>query len=195
MSEENEQLQEKVDKLKTLSLLNNLHNLNPPAKQNNNMSEILVVEALKVTPRLQDIYLEVRGLARGEDDKLIKISRPIMNMHGAFKLVKIIQHIAEEVEYANYDEDVIPGRIVLYYEMNYPYFTLWCKDYELDPMDFNYISTTLLSFIDSAFHKAKNGHFSRIVTKTYAEKTLDKAIEGNKKEEKRGGFLSRLAGR
>jgi len=196
MPEETEtQLQGKVDKLKTLSLLNNLHNLSPPNKTEGSMNEIMVIEALKVTPRLQEIYLEIRGMAEGKKGELVQVSKPIMNAHGAFKLVKIIQHIAEEVEYANYDEDEIPGRIVMYYNINYPYFTLWCKDYGLNPMDFNYVSTTLLSFIDSAFHKAKHGHFSRILTKTYAEKTLDKAISReDPRANKKGGVLSRLLG-
>jgi hypothetical protein len=192
MSEQEEEspLQKTVDKVKTLNLVNNSHNLTPPQKQDDRTSDIMIIEALQSKPRILDVILQVKGQIIGANGKPVSIRRPIMNSEGAAKLMFELMNISAETEYATYSEEEIPGRIILYMEQIYPRFTLWQKDYELESKDFDYLYTTLLSFIDSCFHKAKNGHFARILTKTYSEDLLGRAIKDQDK--KKVGILEKL---
>jgi len=189
--EEENPLQKVVDKVKTISLVNNAHNLTPPQRQDDRGNDIQIIQALQSKPRILEIILQVRGQCIGANGKPFQIRKPIMNDEGAAKFMFMLINIASETEYATYTEDEIPPRVVLYIEQIYPRFTLWHKDYDLDQRDFDYIYTTLLSFIDSCFHKAKNGHFSRILTKTYSEDLLGKAVKDNEQKQKQT-ILQRL---
>lgn len=188
---ETEKLQKTVDKAKTLSLLSNLHNLSPPVSQQEDYAgKVAFIEALKVSPRLQNLFLELQGMIFDPaEKKLVRISRPIMNVDGAFRFVKICQHIAEEVEWSNFHEDEINRRIYEYYRTNYPYFTFWHEEYDLDPKDFSYVSTTLMAFIDASFHKAKSGKYINATARVYSEDLLGKTLP-TQDDKKRGGILS-----
>jgi hypothetical protein len=192
--EESERIQNVTDKAKAISLLNNLHNLSPPvAKTDDSLGKVAIIEALKVSPRLQHLFLEIQGLVYSDDQKeIMQVARPIMNIHGAFRFVKILQHISEEVEWSNYPEDEINRRIFEHYKSNYPYFTFWHKEYDLEPSDFNYISTTLMSFIDAAFHKAKGAKFINAVSRVYSEDFLGKALQSQDDKKKKASFFSAL---
>jgi len=174
-----QQMQEKVDKLKTLNLVSNFHNLTPPKNDNLDSSrEISLVTALKVAPRIREIFLEIRGLELDEQGKeYLQVTRPIMNFEGAYRFVKILKNIAQETEWASFSEDEITRRIIHYFEVNYPNFTFYCDQYELNESDFNYIESTLQSFIDSSFHKAKSGKYINTLGRTYDEGVLKKALE------------------
>lgn len=189
---DNFELQDRVDKMKAVAMASGLHNLTPPVKNNEkDENQVAIIESLKVTPRLRDLFLEIRGLIYSEDDKdFVQITMPIMNVDGAFRFVKICQHIAEETEWSNFTEEEINERILAYYEQNYPYFIFWNEEYELQPRDFNYISTTLMAFIDSAFHKSKNSKYLNSVRGMYTEDFVGRVIGNTQKKE--GGFLSRL---
>jgi len=182
--EQENPLQKVVDKVKTLSLMQNAHNLTPPMRQDDRSADIMIISALQSEPRILKIILQIKGQILDENNKPIQIRTPIMNEDGAAKMMFELLNISSETEYASYGEEEIPARIVLYMEQIYPRFTLWHKDYELDAKDFDYIYITLLSFIDSCFHKAKNGHFSRILTKTYSEDLLGRAIKDEEKKKK-----------
>lgn len=193
--DETQDMQNKVDRLKLMNLTNNIHSLLPPSNKNNSQeNNVAFVEALNVTPRLKRLFLEIRGLEWDEHKKeYIQVTRAIMNFEGAYRFVKICQHIAEETEWSSFAEEEIPKRIIHYYEENIPYFLFWNDEYELAERDFNYIMTTLKSFIDSSFHKAKAGKFINSLSRIYDEGTIRKALEtpesrSNKKEE---GFLAR----
>lgn len=188
--EEENPLQKTVDKIKTLNLVNNAHNLTPPQRQEDRSTDIMIIQALQSKPRILDVVLQVRGQIIGSNGKPVQVRRPIMNVDGAAKLMFELMNISAETEYATYSEEEIPGRITLYMEQIYPRFTLWQKDYDLESRDFDYIYTTLLSFIDTSFHKGKNGHFARILTKTYSEDLMGKAIKEQDKE--KVGFLQKL---
>lgn len=189
--QEENPLQRTVDKIKTVNLVNNAHNLTPPNKFDDRSSDIMIIQALQSKPRILEIILQVKGQIVNSSGKPIQIRTPIMNDEGAAKLMFILLNISSETEYATYGEEEIGPRIITYIEQIYPRFTFWADDYDLNPKDFDYIYTTLLSFIDSCFHKAKNGHYARILTKTYSEDLLGKAIK-DKDEKNRQTFLQRL---
>lgn len=188
-------LQNVVDKAKAYSLLQNLHNLSPPPqKDDKEDNKVAIIESLKVSPRLQNLFLELQGLVYDPDKKtIIRASRPIMNVNGAFRFVKICQHIAEEAEWSNFGEEEINSRIYEHYKNNYPYFTFWHEEYDLSPSDFNYISSTLVSFIDSAFHKGKNAKYINAVSRVYSEDFMGKIFQGQPQQKTDvKGFLSSI---
>jgi len=191
-----QQLQNKVDKLKLLNLTSNIHNLTPPQQVNEDSSrDIALVNVLSVFPRIKSLFLEIRGLEYDPKDKVyIEVTRPIMNFAGAYKFVQILKHIAEETEWASYGEEEINKRIIHYYEENIPYFLFYAEEYELSPMDFNFVETVLKCFIDSPFHKSKSGKYINTLGRTYGEDVLKKALDTNSGElrnKKNEGFLSK----
>jgi hypothetical protein len=188
-----EKSQEVSEKAKALALFNNVHNLSPATSNKDEaQGQLAIIEALKVAPRLQNLFLEIRGLIYDERTKqTVQISKPIMNIDGAFRLIKIIQHIAEETEWANFPEDEIGKRIYFHFAQNFPYFTFYHEEYELDPADFSYVSTALITFIDSAFHKARNGKWINTVGKVYSEDMLGKVFNADK-EKKSESWLQKL---
>ncbi len=189
---ENEKMSNTFNKAKLLGAVSGIHNLTPPQQLNGDSEgKVAIIEALKVSPRLQEMFLEVQGLEWNDKKKeLIQISRPIMNINGAFRLVKVCKRIAEEVEWAYYDEDEISARIMMYYAENYPHFTFWHKEYDLHQSDFNYVSSVLMAFIDSAFHKGKSAKFVNAISKVYNEDFLGRVLQNQK--EKKEGFLDKL---
>lgn len=175
--EQENPLQKTVDRVKTLNLVSNAHQLTPPSRNENTGNEIYIIKALESSPRLQQIFLQVKGQMLDSNNNIIQVRDPIMNDNGAYKLMFELVNISGETEFATYSEEEIAPRVVLYMEQIYPRFTFWRDDYNLNPRDDDYIYSTLLSFIDSCFHKAKNGHFSNILKKTYSEDLLGRAIK------------------
>jgi len=190
-----QKLQNKVDKLKLLNLTSNIHNLTPPPQRPEDDSgrEIALIKGLSVAPRIAAIFLEIRGLEYDEKTKMfVQVTEPIMNISGAYRFCKILKNLASETEWASYSEEEIPSRIIHYFEENIPYFTFWHEEYDLAERDFNYVITTLQSFIDSCFHKSKSGKYINTLGRTYGEDVLKKALEtDNVKVRKDEGFLSK----
>lgn len=182
-------IQQKVDIAKGLAVISNVHKIIPP---NNNkqdeIEDIRIIESLKVSPRLEALYLELRGLIKTESGEIIQYSEPIMNEKGSFKMITELKHIAEETEWANYKEDKIAGRILFHYNNILPAFYNWMEEYELHPRNLDYVQTTLFVYIDASFHKAINGTYARLISKVYNEDFLGKVMNPDK--EKKGGFLS-----
>jgi hypothetical protein len=194
-NKELEKLQNTLNKAKVLSAVSGIHNLTPPQqRESSDEGKVAIIEALRVSPRLQEMFLEVQGLEYSDKKKeVVRVSRPIMNIDGAFRLVKICKRIAEEAEWSYYDDDEIKGRIMAYYSENYPHFTFWHVEYGLDPADFNYVSTVLMSFIDSAFHKAKSAKFVNAISRMYNEDFLGRVMnQGGQAKEKQPGFLAKM---
>lgn len=183
-----QKLQNKVDKLKLLSLTSGIHNLTPPPqKQDDGTRDIALVKALSVTPRVAEKFLEIRGLEYDPKTKqYVQVTEPIMNILGAYRFCKILK-MAQEIEWSSYSEDEINLRIIHYFEENIPYFLFWSEDYNLNPRDFNYIISVLQYFIDTSFHKAKSGKFINTLARTYGEDVLKRALDvggaGSKKDE------------
>lgn len=187
-------LQNKVDKLKLLNLANNIHNLTPPAKHEEDTSrDIALVNVLSVSRRVKEKFLEIRGLEYDPIAKnIVQITEPIMNLLGAYRFCKLLQ-MAEEIEWASYAEEEINQRIVHFYEENIPYFLFFSQEYELAPKDFYYIINTLQVFIDTAFHKSKSGKYINTLGRTYGEDVLKKALDTGEqnRQNKDNGVLSK----
>jgi hypothetical protein len=189
-----QRLQNKVDTVKTLGLINQAHNLMPPQqKPDEDIGQIAIVKALEVTPRLMLLFLEIRGMEYDKDiKKIIKVADPIMNINGAYRLVKTLKHVAEETEWSNFNEEELNPRIFQHYVQIYPYFTFWHEQYDLDPSDFFYLSEVIMTFIDSAFHKAKGGKYVNVLGKTYSEDFLGRVMQIPNQKEVGEGFLNKL---
>lgn len=193
--EETQKLQNKVDRLKLLNLTSNIHNLTPPQRQEDDGErDIALVKALSVTPRILSMFLKIRGLNYDPRSRqLIQVTTPIMNVDGAYRFCEVLKVISEETEWSSFSEEEIPQRIIHYFEINFPYFIFHAEKYDLDASDFNYIETTLQSFIDSAFHKAKSGKYINTLGRTYGEDIMKKALDtqGEKMNKSEEGFLSK----
>ena len=192
---ETQQLQNKVDRLKLLNLTSNIHNLAPPQmRQEDSARDVALVNALSVSPRLAELFMEIRGMEIDvRTHKFIQITKPIMNILGAYRFCKLLKRLTEEIEWASYSEEEINPRVIHYFEENIPYFLFYNSEYDLNPSDFNYVITVLQNFIDTSFHKSKQGKYINTLGRTYSEDTLRKALEteGFKKGKGDEGFLSK----
>lgn len=188
MVDENDATVATFNKSKTLGAVSGIHNLTPPNIQPaEEEQKVAIIESLKVEPRLQDLFLEIQGLEYDPKKReIVQVARPIMNKDGAYRLVKIIKTIAQEVEYSNFHETEINQHIFHLYKENWPSFTLWNDEYELDPRDFNYVSSVLLTFISSSFHKARNGKYVNAVARIYSEDFLGKVMANQGQQKKEG---------
>ena len=188
-------LQNKVDTLKTLSLAANVHNLTPPQKKDEiDENQIAIIKALDSYPRIQEIFLEAQGLMWDpKQKKTIKISEPYMNKNGAKKLVAELLKIAL-ADWSNFSEENIPAYLNHFFKVIYPKFTIWCEYYDLEPRDFDYIEVTLQMFLLSSFYKAKGGKLLNVLGKTYSEDLLGRVMNLDRggQNVKREGFLDKL---
>jgi len=189
-----QELQNKVDKAKTLSLVSNVHNLTPPKpKDASDENNIAIIKALDSYPRIQEIYLEAQGLMMNEKTKdLVQVSNPYMNKNGAKKLVAELLKIAL-ADWSNFNEEDIPKYLEHFFKTIYPKFTIWHEYYELDPKDFDYVEVTVQMFLLSSFYKAKGGKLLNVLGRTYSEDLLGRVMNVDKgKEKKENTFLSKL---
>jgi hypothetical protein len=193
--EETQQLQNKVDKLKLLNLTSNIHSLTPPQKKDEpDQDNVALVSALRVSPRLAAAILDLQGRQYDPQRKeIVQVVEPIMNIKGIWDFISVCRVLAENTEWATYSEDEIPQRLTHYYECSLPYFTFWYDEYELNPRNFVIIENYLKVFIDSAFHKAKQGKYINTLGRTYSEDLLNKALSNEQqKKQKEGGEFSFL---
>lgn len=188
-----QQLQNRVDKLRLLNLTENVHNLTPiNRQQEDSQRDIALVNVLSVSGRVKAKFLEIRGLEYDPNTKkVVQITEPIMNLLGAYRFCKLL-HMAEEIEWASFSEEELNPRLIHFFEENIPYFLFYNKEYELNPRDFYYVINTLQVFIDTSFHKSKSGKYINTLSRTYDEGVLKKALdtETNKRKED-SGFLSK----
>ena len=183
-----QELQNKVDRVKALSMINNVHNLSPPIQKNEvEDKEIAIVQALQSKPRLAQLYYKARGLVYDQEKRTyVQIRKPYMNVEGSYLLVDCCSLIAEEGEWSNFDQDYVGAYIDHFYEENLPYFTFWCDEYDLNPKDFPFIMNALKMFALSTFNKAKSGKYINAVTRTYSEGFLDKALNPQQQQKQEG---------
>jgi len=195
MVDETQELQNKVDRIKTLSLLNNAHNLTPPKTvQQSDDNQIALIKALDSYPRIQEIYLEAQGLMWSEKEKkAVKIGEAYMNKEGANKLVSELKKIIL-ADWSNFPEEMIPKMLDSFYREIYPKFTIWHEYYELEPRDFEYVSITIKMFILSSFYKGKGGKLLNVLGRTYSEDLLGRVMNVNKENQnvRKEGFLDKL---
>jgi len=187
-----QQLQNIIDKTKTANLLQNMHNLTPPNKiAEVQFDQVAIIRTLESAPRLREIFLEARGLTWDEKKKtIVQITSPMMNILGAWKLVAICKKIAMEAEFGNFKEEDIPSYMIHFFNVEFPHFTFYHEVYDIDPQDFDYISTTIQMFLLGAFSKGKGGKYINLLGKTYSEDFMGKVLRGDKKKEE--GFLDKI---
>jgi hypothetical protein len=193
-----QRLQNKVDKLKTTQLLRDLpsHHLTPPnPKDDDPTRDIALVNVLSVSKRVQDKFIEIRGLLYDDKKKMfVQIRKAIMNSDGAFKFCCTLRS-AEEIEWASYTEEELPQRLIHFFEENIPYFLFSPYDeYNLEPNDYDYVINNMQIFIDTSFHKARQGKFINTLGRTYGEDVLRKALDtsdSNQSKKKEGGFMEK----
>ena len=184
--EEEEELQKRINKLKTLSLTDNVHRLNPPSQAISNEG-IAIVEALKVDQLIMKLQIELQGMMYDYLSKeWVNYRTPIMNQLGIGNLILTIQTIAESIEFSYFDKDEIPKYAKFLFRLNYPYFTIYYKEYELDRKDFNLIGSILFTYIISALMKAKGAGHRNVVRGTYSEDLLGRLTKDS--QQKEGGF-------
>lgn len=187
-----EHRQKIVDGMKTISLLQNPQSLTPPIQKSEDTGrEIMIIEGLKVSPRLFKIYLEARGLELDSKGEPHQRNHAYLNVRGSLKFVQIISHLAEETEFSNFQEDEIPARLMHSYERDIVEFKINKELYELETSDFNWIDSVYQTFIDSSYHKAKGGKFINVVGKTYDERGMQNLLNPQNRE-KPASFTERL---
>ncbi len=191
---ETQKLQSTVDRAKTVSLLQNIHNLTPPTKKEEHEdNQVAIVKALESEPRLRAIFLEARGMIWDDKKKVtIQISKPFMNIDGAWKLVAILKKIAQESEFSNFHEDNIPVYMEHFYNREFPMFTFYSENYDLDPSNFDYVSTCIQMFLLGSFYKAKGGKMLNLLGRTYSEDMIGKIMNNESKKSQKEGFLDKL---
>ena len=192
--DETQQMQNKVDKLKLLNLTNNIHSLTPPQKKDeNDLNNVALVAALRVDPMLAEAVLNLQG--RAVDTKLdfVQVTEPIMNVAGIWAFINCVcSTLAKNTQWGTYSEDEIPQRLTHYYEENLPTFIFNKKLFGLKSIHFNVIATYLKVFIDSSFHKAKQGKFINTLGRTYSEDLLNKALSNAEQKQTKQGLMERF---
>lgn len=194
MEEQINPVQQKTDKLKTLSLLNNIHNIAPPIRDNSDNVSVNIVKALQGEQFVLKTIMQLKGMMFEPLKKeWIPYRSPVMNEEGIGNFIYTISNIAETIEYSYIEKDDV-GRFAAYlFRINYPYFTVYFNEYDLNKRDFNLIATLLFNFIISSLSKAKGGGHRNVVRGTYSEDVLGQALRTDEIK-KRGLFANGLAG-
>lgn len=187
MATEDDEIKKNVEKLKTLSLADNIHKLTPQTRAEEPNQAIAIVEALKVDKLIMKLQIELQGKMYDHlQKKWINYRTPIMNSLGIGNLIMTVQSIAETIEFAYFDKDDIPKYAKFLFRMNYPYFTVYHLEYDLDRKDFNLIGSILFSYIISALMKSKGAGHRNVVRGTYSEDLLGRLTKNNQQE--KGGI-------
>lgn len=189
-----EKLAMKTDKLKALSLANNIHNLTPPGKSSDESRDVAIVHALKAEQHILKCIMQLKGYMYDPLQQVwVQYRNPVMNQQGIGNFILTIQNLAETIEYSNFKEEEIPKFVPYYYEQNYPYFMVFADEYELAPEDRNLISTLLFNFIITSLFKAKGAGHRNVVRGTYSEDTLSRILPPEQMKQSQGGILGGLA--
>lgn len=179
--------EEIIMKMKSLGVVQNAHNIIPPQKDTQDISPVAIVSALHGEQYVQKLIMQLKGMIYNPLTKGWEgYRKPVMNEAGIGKFIYVISNIAEVIEYSHYHEDEIPKNCVFNFESNYPYFTLYFDEYDLDKSDFNLISTLLFNFIYSSLLKAKGAGHRNVVRGTYSEDMMGKALGVNTPAKKSG---------
>ena len=185
-----ETTEDKTDKqvknLKTLSLVNNIHSLTPQMQPQKAEDGVAIINALKSDSQIKEVYLQLKGYFFSPFEKTyIEFRKPVMNDLGIGNFLTVIGNIAKSIEFSSFREQDVGKLAVHLIRMNYPYFTIYAAEYDLDKKDFNLVYDLLFTFIVSSFNKAKGSGHRNVVRGTYSEDLLGRFGEsGVGKEEK-----------
>lgn len=181
--------EEKIENLKAMQFMGNIHKLTPKVASNDGREDVAIIEALKSTELVTEMILELKGLAYDfQEKKFVRFRSPVMNDSGIGNFKTVISSISRNVEFSNFKEDEIPQIARYFFRINYPYFTIYHEDYELEKKDFNLVATMLFSFIIASLHKAKGGGHRNVVRGTYSEDLLGKITREPIAQQQRQSF-------
>lgn len=174
---EEDQSDKRTKALKELSLVRNIHNLNPNIQTNSDSEGINIVNALKSNPLLQETLLQLEGFFFDPSiRKYVKYRSPVMNELGRGNFIQDISTIAQNIEFSSFKEGEIPKLVSHLFKMNYPFYTIYSEEYELDRKDFNLVATILFTFILASFKKAQGSGHRNVIRGTYSEDLLGKYV-------------------
>lgn len=166
-----------VKELKKLSLVNNIHNLSPNLNQNKEEDSVAIVNALKSDGIIKEAVLQLEGKYYSPTERTyVRYRKAVMNHLGIGNFISIISSIARNVEFSSFKEKEIAKIAFYLYKQNYPYFTIYHEDYELNRQDFNLISTLLFTFIIASLKKAQGSGHRNVVRGTYSEDLLGRYV-------------------
>lgn len=99
-----------------------------------------------------------------------------MNQRGIGNFISDISSISQTIEFSSFKENEIPKLVSHLFKTNYPFYTIYYEDYELDRKDFNLIATILFTFILSSFKKAQGSGHRNVIRGTYSEDLMGKFV-------------------
>ena len=168
----------KAEQLKGMSLLRNIHKITPQMLQDQDKDQVAIIKALGSSKIVEAQFLKLKGYYYNPLTREYESYRnPVMNERGLGNFISIISDINENIEFSSLDKKEIPKIANLLFRSNYPYFTIYHEDYELDKSDFNLIATALLTSILGALNKAKGAGHRNVVRGTYSEDLLGRYVE------------------
>lgn len=188
-----DQSDKRTKALKELTLVRNIHNLNPNLNTSSDSEGINIVNALKSSNLLQEIGLQLEGYFWDATiRKYVKFRDPVMNKRGIGNFISDISSISQSIEFSSFKEKEIPRIVSHLFKINYPYYTIYAEEYELDRKDFNLIATILFTFILSSFKKAQGSGHRNVIRGTYSEDLLGRYVPVgvSPSEDKRKGVMS-----
>lgn len=170
--------------LKELTLVRNIHNLNPSLSVQNENDGINIINALKSNNLVQEISLQLKGYFYDPSiKKYVSYRTPVMNERGIGNFISDISTISQTIEFSSFKEKEIPKLVSYLFKINYPFYTIYYDEYNLDRKDFNLIATMLFTFILSSFKKAQGSGHRNVIRGTYSEDLLGRYATSGMKEE------------
>ena len=192
MAEEKDKTEKTIEQLKAMQFMGNVHKLTPKIQPSDSGDGVAILNALKADRDIMDVILKLEGLDYDPVQKVYyQYRRPVMNKLGLGNFIAVISTISKSIEFSSFQEKEIPKFVKFLFKQNYPYFTIYYREYEIDKKDFNLLANTLFTFILAAFHKAKGGGHRNVVRGTYSEDLLGRfstEIPSKKDKSKRFGL-------
>lgn len=188
-AQEQDPIAKKSEQLKGMSLLRNIHKITPQLQADADKDNVAIIKALKSDSLVTETILQLEGkmfdpLSR----EYVEFRNAVMNKKGIGNFIMVIGSIAKTIEFSSFREKEIPKIAKYLFKMNYPYFTIYYSEYDLDRSDFNLIANLLFTFIISSLNKAKGSGHRNVVRGTYSEDLLGRYV-GKEEDEKKKGRL------
>lgn len=157
---------------------------------------VVVIEGLSPERTLEKIERRLMGQRYNYlTKKWEQYREPVMNKKGIGNFMATCQGISDAASFSNYDEKEIPRLAQFFVESNYPTFTIYHKEFQMDIKDRNIIKTSLLFFALSSLKNAKNAGHRNVVRGTMSEQVMLRALGGTGQEdEKKRSFLGNIFG-
>lgn len=162
----------------------------------NHGTEIEIIKGLSAENTLERIQRKLQGQIYNYETRKWEEHRPaVMNELGIGNIMSVLQALSDNANFSHYKEKEIPKLAEFFFRTNYPTFTVYHKEFDLDSKDFNIIRTTLLFYALSTFKNALNAGHRNTVRGTLSEDVFKRAMAtSNKEEAEKTGFIKGLFG-